>query len=81
MTVQPPSVPLIVPRLDEEEPETEREHDIPSGGHTSVDETSSSLDGWSRDIEREDDNPSDDTSPVDETSSSRNGLSRDIERE
>ena len=81
MTVQPPSVPPIVPRLDEEEPETEREHDIPSDDHTSVDESSSSRGGWSRAIEREDDIPSDDNTPVDETSSSRDGLSRDIERE
>jgi len=53
MTVQPPSVPPIVPRLDEEEPEIEREDDIPSDDNTPVDETSSSRDGWSRDIERE----------------------------
>ena len=49
MTVQPPSMPPIVPRLDE----TEREDDIPSDNHTSVDETSSSRDRLSRDIERE----------------------------
>ena len=45
MTVQPPSVPPIVPRLDEEEPEIEREDDIPSDDNTPVDETSSSRDG------------------------------------
>ena len=53
MTVQPPSVPPIVPRLDDEEPEIEREDDIPSDDNTPVDETSSSRDGLSRDIERE----------------------------
>ncbi len=53
MTVQPHSVPPIVPRLDDEEPEIEREDDIPSDDNTPVDETSSSRDGLSRDIERE----------------------------
>ena len=53
MTVQPPSVPQIVPRLDEKEPDIDREDDIPSGDNTSVDETSSSRDGSSGDIERE----------------------------
>ena len=55
MTVQPPGVPPIAPRIDddEKEPEIEREDDIPSDDNTPVDETSSPRDGWSRDIERE----------------------------
>ena len=85
MTVQPHSVPPIVPRVDEEEPkhktETETEHDIPADDRTPVDKPSSSRDGWSRDIEREDDIPADDRTPVDKPSSSRDSLPRDIERE
>ena len=80
MTVQPPSVPPTVPRLNEDEPGIERENDIPSNDNRAVDETTSSQDGSSRDIERENDISSDDNAPVDETSSSRHGLSRDIER-
>lgn len=53
MTVQPPGVPPIRPRIDEEEPEIEREDDIPSDDNPPLDETSMSRDDWSRDIERE----------------------------
>lgn len=54
MTAPPPSVPPIVPRIDdEEEREIEREDDIPSNDNTPVDETSTSRDQPSRDIERE----------------------------
>ena len=54
MPIRPPSVPPIAPRIDdEEEPEIEREDDIPSDDSTLLDETSSPRDGWSRDIERE----------------------------
>ena len=53
MTAPPPSVPPIVPRIDDEKPEIEREDDIPANDNTPVDETSSSRDQPSRDIERE----------------------------
>ena len=53
VAVQSPSVSLIAPRIDEEEElEIKREGDTPSDDNTSVDETSSSRDGGSRDIER-----------------------------
>ena len=59
MTVQPHSVPPIVPRVDEEEPKhktehkTETEHDIHADDRTPVDKPSSSRDSLPRDIERE----------------------------